>query len=346
MQRMRFGSRRWYPAVWLAAAVLLAFWARGLVWQAAKQLFLGMLIALAALPLAKWLEKKLSGGTSAALALAGLGAGAFAVLFLLLPPLLLQARGLVSLLPQWWEAAADGLSGIRQRLGQMGIAVDERLEQAVLSRAEEALAAAAPAVMNWMGGMAGGIGQWLLAPVFSYYFLKDRKAIAARMLSLLPVSVRVLAVRMAREMRRETAGYLRGQLLVSAIVGGLTAAGLLLCGLPSWLVLGVLLGVLELIPYAGPLIGGLLTALCALPGGWGKTLWSLGVVIAVQQVDSSFLSPRLLSQTTRLHPAAVVLCVVLGGAAAGIAGILFAIPLVLCVRAALRVITLYSAGFL
>lgn len=337
MQQARLIRRRWHMAAALALSALLVFWMREMAWQAIRQLFLGMLIALAALPLTRWLERRLPSGAAASLALGGLGAGMFAVLFLFVPPLLLQARQLVSHLPEWWRAAAEGVSSLQQRLGQMGIALDGRMQEALASRAQEALASAAPAVMDWMGGMAGGVGQWLLAPVFGYYFLKDRKAISARLLALLPVSARGVAVRMAREIRRETAGYLRGQLLVSAIVGALTAAGLLLCGIPSWLVLGMLMGVLELIPYAGPFIGGLLTALCALPAGVGRMLWALGVVIAVQQADGSFLSPRLISQTTRLHPAAVVLCVVLGGAAAGMGGILLSIPLVLSARAALRV---------
>lgn len=61
----------------------------------------------------------------------------------------------------------------------------------------------------------------------------------------------------AREMRRETAGFLRGQLLLSGMVGLLTGLGLLLVGTPGWLVLGVLMGIMELIPYIGPIIAGI-----------------------------------------------------------------------------------------
>lgn len=338
MQQATFRFGRWYMAVLAVAAAVLLFWLRDLIWQAARQLFLGTVIALAALPAAKWLERRLTAGLSAALAIGALGAGVLLTLVLLLPPLAAQARQLASLLPQLGRAAAGGISRLQEWLAQMGIRFDAGMQNALLSRGREALASAAPGVINWMSGMAGGVGQWMLAPVFGFYFLKERKVIAQRLLWLLPYKRRDLTVRIAREMRRETVGYLRGQMMISAIVGALTAAGLLLCGVSSWLVLGVLMGILELIPYAGPAIGGILAALCALPGGWSRVLWAVGVVIAVQQADGSFLSPRLISQTTRLHPAAVILCVVLGGAAAGMAGILLAVPLVLCLRAALRVI--------
>lgn len=75
-----------------------------------------------------------------------------------------------------------------------------------------------------------------------------------------------------------------------------------------------------------------------------RTLWALGVVIVVQQLEGGMLSPQLMSDATRLHPVAVVLCVMLGGTAGGIGGILLSVPLLLCARAALRVIGLRQAG--
>ena len=100
------------------------------------------------------------------------------------------------------------------------------------------------------------------------------------------------------------------------------------------------MGILELIPYVGPFLGGVLVALFAWPEGWSRMLWSLGVVVLVQQLEGGMLSPQLMSETTRLHPIVVLLCVMAGGAAGGVAGVLLAIPAVLCVRAALRVIQL------
>lgn len=149
----------------------------------------------------------------------------------------------------------------------------------------------------------------MLAPVFAFYLLRDRRRVADWLLSLLPPGRREMTVRIVREMGRESVGYLRGQLLVSLAVGGFTGLGLLLCGVPSWLLLGLLMGILELIPYVGPFLGGVLVALFAWPGGWSRMLWSLGVVVLVQQLEGGMLSPQLMSETTRLHPIVVLLCV-------------------------------------
>ena len=322
-------------ALWGAAAFFV-IWARHILWQTAVLLFLGMLVALAALPVMKKLEKKCSPGAAATLSLAALSLCGLLVLLLLVPALVSQGRELAGMLPELMERIR--VLGLRAQewLGRIGVAPDVQIGDLFIG--PEALGSAAPAVMGWMGSMAGSIGQWMLAPVFAFYFLRDRRRIAQWALMLLPFKMRGVTVRILREMRRETAGYLRGQLMVSAIVGVLTAVGLLFCGVPAWLALGMLMGILEMIPYVGPLIGGVTIALFALPQGVGRMLWALAVVIAVQQAEGSMLAPQLISDATRLHPAVVILCIALGSAAGGMTGILLSVPLLLCLRAALRVI--------
>ena len=85
-------------------------------------------------------------------------------------------------------------------------------------------------------------------------------------------------------MRRETAGYIREQLLISLAVGVLTAAGLFLVCLPAWLTLGILMGFCEFIPYVGPFLGAIPIALFALPRGSAALLWAMAHTVG----DSSW----------------------------------------------------------
>ena len=176
----------------------------------------------------------------------------------------------------------------------------------------------------------------VLSPLIGFYLLRDRRQIASLLVLLLPVSWRTRAVRAGREMRRETAGFLRGQLLVSAFVGTLTAVGLMLIGTPGWLLLGLLMGVMELVPYIGPVLAGIPAVLMALQSGWTQALWTLLVLWTVQQVEGSFLSPRLLSGATRLHPLTVLLAISAGGIFSGTLGMLLALPIVVSARGAMR----------
>ena len=334
-------KRKLWMLLGAAALGVLVWKTRALVWLAARHLFLGWLAAMAALPVMKKVEKHMSAGLAAALSVLALNAVWAAVLFLLLPALLRHGRMLAEMLPELWKSMENLSGSIQTWLASHGIVnVDVEMQSALLARAQDAIGASVPAVLGRLKGFAGGLGQWLLAPVFGFYFLRDRHAISACLKKCLPENWREPAVCVLREMRKETTGYLRGQLMVSGVVSALTAIGLLLCGVPSWFALGIWMGILELIPYVGPIAGVLMTILFALPLGLWRVLWALGVVLLVQQLEGSLITPKVISQATRLHPAVVILCVVVGGAAVGIAGVLLFVPLVLCLRAAWRVLVL------
>lgn len=139
-------------------------------------------------------------------------------------------------------------------------------------------------------------------------------------------------------MRREAGGYVRGQLLVALAVAVLTALGLMIVGIPAWLVLGIVMGLCELIPYVGPLIGGVPIAVFSLPLGMTTTLWALGVTILIQQIEGFFLSPFLMAGATGLHPVYVVLLLTAGGLLMGLPGMMIVLPAFLCVRGGIRVL--------
>lgn len=337
MGRIGKVARRWAMIV---GAGILILWGWRWMGQAVGQLFLGLMVALAAMPIMSLLEKRMKPALAATLSMLSLSLLAILSLLALAPTVVRQGRELAALLPGLYASMENVVAQGEEWLRRSGLPVDSQWRGVALDRLKGLLGGAVPAVMGWLRQLMGNLGRWMLAPVFAFYFLRDRQTLCAWLLSLLPAERRAMAVRMVREMRRETAGYLRGQLLVSAVVGGVTATGLLICGVPAWLLLGLLMGILELIPYVGPVLGGVLAVLFALPGGWGRTLWALAVVVLVQQLEGTMLSPQLVSETTRLHPVAVLLLVALGGSAAGMAGILLAVPALLCLRAALRILRL------
>ncbi|MEA5013606.1 MAG: AI-2E family transporter [Candidatus Limiplasma sp.] len=334
-------KRIWQGALLLILA-LAAVWARALLWQAVLQLFFGMLAAMAALPVMRLLERRLPPGLSASLSMLAVTAGLVGALLLLVPFVLEQARQLMGMLPLFYAQMSHWMQQAESWLAENGIGLGEELKASLLENGQTLLTDVVPATMAQAGNLLDGLSKLLLAPAFAFYFLRDRKSIGGWLLLTLPVHSREMAVRLLREMRRELAGFLRGQLMVSAVVGSLTGLGLLLVGLPNWPLLGTVMGVLELIPYVGPFLGGVLVVLFALQGGLPQTLWALGVVVVVQQLEGGMLSPKLMGDATRLHPVLVLLAVMVGGLAGGIMGILLSLPVALCARAALRVISLHA----
>lgn len=326
---------RWRLAA-VGAGIALALWLTRRIWLTLMtQLLAGYVLMALALPLCRRLEKRLSPGTAALLSFAALTVTAAGILLMLIPPLVNQFRLLMASFPTlltWLQEALSSGQALLERWGLNLAPVRDELFSAVSRQAGQAV--------SGLAGMAGQIvsslGKVVLAPLIGFYLLRDRRKISSLLLFMLPVRWRAQAVRAGREMRRETAGFLRGQLLVSAIVAVLTSLGLMLVKTPGWLALGLLMGVMELIPYIGPFIAGVPAVLLALQGGLWQAAWTLAVILLVQQLEGNLLSPRLMSGATKLHPLLVLLAVSAGGMAGGTLGMLLALPVVVSLRGALR----------
>ena len=293
-----------------------------------------LLMALA-LPVCRILEKRLPPSPAAALSFVLVALTAAALLLIALPPIASQFSQLGASLPGMLEAIRTWADNLQQWLGEHGMDT-ALLRDELFSAAGKQIGTVVSSLAGSLAGVVQSAGKLFLAPLLAFYLLRDRRRIATRLLLIIPVSWRMRTVRAAREMRRETLGFLRGQLLLSASVGALTAVGLLLTGTPGWLALGILMGVMELIPYIGPWIAGIPAVLLALQGGVAHGLWTLGVILVIQQIEGGVLSPRLLAGATQLHPLAVLAAITAGGVLAGATGMLLAIPLLVSVRGALR----------
>jgi predicted PurR-regulated permease PerM len=102
-------------------------------------------------------------------------------------------------------------------------------------------------------------------------------------------------------------------------------------------VLGGIVGILNMVPYFGPFIGGVPAVLIALGDGWPKALWCLGALVLVQQLDSAIISPRIMGSLTGFSPAAVLIAIYAGATLGGIPGMLLALPAIMSIRTVFRV---------
>lgn len=343
MERGSIGSVRWGRVLAVAALAAAAYALRRVLGTLAVQLAAACLLLALALPLCRWLEKHMKPALAASVSLLALGAGAAIVLLGMIPPLVAQFRLLSSSLPdmlRWAEEHLQTLLGFLERRGVNLTSLRDGLMQQVQQQAGGWVSGAAQGLRS----AASSLNVVLLSPLIAYYLLLDRRRIADGLMLLVPVRHRARTVRAMREMRRETAGFFRGQLVVSAAVGSLTAVGLLAVGSPGWLLWGLLMGMMEVVPYIGPWIAGVPAVLFALQGGVMHAVWVLVIIVAVQQLEGGLLSPRLLSGATRLHPLTILLSITAGGVVAGAWGMIFSVPLVVSLRGILRGLRVRQAG--
>ncbi|MBR6525477.1 MAG: AI-2E family transporter [Clostridia bacterium] len=330
-----------FRKIWLLLLIPAAgmvLWYRPLL-RLLFQVLLSVLLALCALPLAKLYEKRFPRGLSCLMSLLSLLLILSGLIALLIPPILKQMRTAAELIPTILTWCENMLTKIANNsiLDRLGIPISDTVNAEKLLRSgAEKLTGVLPALIRGIRSAADKLSSAFIAPVLGYYFLRDREMFSYQASLLIPLRHRTSMLEAVQDMRRETGAYLRSQVLVALCVGGLTAAGLALAGVPAWLVLGLLMGVCEIIPYIGPIIGGIPVVLFGMSKGMGTMLWALLITLIVQQLEGMVIAPRMMAGATGLHPVHVLLLLTLGSMLFGIWGLLFSIPVFICLRAALR----------
>lgn len=170
---------------------------------------------------------------------------------------------------------------------------------------------------------------FVVAPLIALYMLIDLPRLKRETVRLIPHNHRDEVVDLASKAARIGGNFVRGQLFLGLLVAVLSAVGFAIIGLPFWVVIGALAGILTLVPVIGGLIATVIAALVALVGGsLSLAIKAIVVEFAVQQINNHFFNPWVMRAAVQLHPATVMLAILAGGAIAGFWGVLLAVPVV------------------
>ena len=319
------------------AVALLVFWR----WRAQCLMLLrlglgGAVIAFLISPACLFLSRRLRLNRSMAVLVSYLAvlAGAAGLTALFLPPLIAQTSELFAALPRLIINMRGYWQNLEEALAERGVTLPE-----LALPGPESLAAGQPLLNGTAAfgrSLAAAATEFTLMLTLAFYFIRDREKLGLRLEMLVPSAHRRVVLKTAAAIRLEIGVYLRCQLLISLIVALLAAFLLLLCGVRAWLALGLIVGLFNLIPYFGPLLGGIPAVLMALTGGARMVLMTVVALVLVQQVDNMIVSPRVMGAATGLHPALVLMAITVGSSLSGIAGMLFSVPVLLIARSIAR----------
>jgi predicted PurR-regulated permease PerM len=257
--------------------------------------------------------------------------------FLVIPSIIDQAISFTETFPEIFDNTSDQVSDLAVFLGFERVefwTYDELVTYLNDPGNQETITGF---LFGWLRGVTAGVFEFvlvfLLGPVLAFYLLIDLPNVQRRLLALVPRGNRAETAYVGREVNTAVGGFLRGQLLVAIIVGVLLSLGYWLIDLPFWLLIGMVGGFLNIVPFLGPWVGGILGVVVAIATTDLTTaIWATVVAVAVQQIDNNFVSPTVLRATVRLHPAVTLLVLVLAGAVAGFWGIIIAVPLAATVK--------------
>lgn len=166
-----------------------------------------------------------------------------------------------------------------------------------------------------------------IVPIVTYYFLVDGELIFNKLLLILPTEKRVLAKKVITHIDKVLSRYIISQLLLSLIIGILTTIALFFLKVKFSILLGVFNGVLNIIPYFGPIIGGIPAVFIALMESPNKALWTLVIVFIIQQIEGNILSPKITGDSTDMHPIIIIILLLIGDKLGGFIGMIIIVPI-------------------
>ena len=311
----------------ITALVLIAvFWILG---GALLPYIAGAAIAYFLDPLADRLEKMGFSRVWATVVISLFTALIFVLALLLILPLLIdQLVGLARSAP---ELVAQFQNWLGERFPQIFVE-DSMLRRGLLSLQNllnDQGAALVNGVLNSSLAVLDFLILLVVTPVVSFYLLYDWDRLVAKIDTWLPREHAPTIRRLARDIDKVLAGFVRGQLTVSTILGSFYAISLVLVGLQFGAVIGLIAGIISFIPFVGSIIGGGLSIGVALFQFWDQPIWIAvvaGIFVIGQFVEGNFLTPKLVGGSVGLHPVWLMFSLSAFGTLLGFTGLLIAVP--------------------
>ena len=246
----------------------------------------------------------------------------FGILAVVAAPLVTESRRLAEQIPQY-VAQLQGDAPVVV----LGYRIPDELRTQVGAALGGVGGTVAGQAVTLVVGLVGGIVDLFLVLVIALYLLLDTRRIRSGALRVLPPRMRGQVESVESEVGRVFGAYVRGQIVLAAMVGLAATVVLLVLGVPYALVLGIFAGVAELVPMLGPIIGAVPAVVVALFQPFPLVLWVVIAFIAIQQIESNVLLPRISGHAVGLHPLAAMLVLLAGFEVAGVVGALFAVPI-------------------
>lgn len=241
----------------------------------------------------------------------------------------------------------DGISRFFERpLFFFGFYIDLlEVYKEVSGALENMISPLASRTVSFLIDLASGFAWFIFVLIVSFYLLKDSDKFISSFEDLLPIEYREEVRQLVEEINAIWSSFFRSQLVLCGVVGALVGVLLAAVGVRNALILGILAGVLEIIPNIGPTVAAVPAVLIAyfqgsnhlpLSNGWFALL-VIGIYVLIQQLENNFLVPRIIGRSLNLHPLVVIIGVIAGASLAGILGMFVAAPFL----ATLRVIGRY-----
>ena len=254
---------------------------------------------------------------SAVLAMIGL------FFYIVVPPLAKEISQLATQFPIYMSNMGIDYSTISEQQ------IDDRLAgpiQEVLIEASKFLKNTTAVILSGMFDFLGGILSVVMIAVISFYLVIEKKGIEKFVKAVIPYDFQPRTLRVIKKIEVKLGKWFIGQLFLGFIVGLVTFIGLSLLGVPYAMVLAIIAGFMELIPYLGPILASIPALIIALTISPSLFLLTLLLYFLIQEIENYVLVPKVMQKSVGLHPVIIIVAMLVGYKFAEIPGVILSVP--------------------
>jgi predicted PurR-regulated permease PerM len=314
----------------------LVVWAAYEVRSILLMMYVAGLLAIGLSPIVRWLERRrllkkrrrLPRWAAILVLYVGILGTIAAILAVIIPPLVAQARALATDLP-------SHVDRLQQLLVSKGL-IAHTWTWSELVRNIPMPGLAVSGVLGFLQGVLGVVGAIVTVLVLPYYLLLEASDLQKAFIRLFPEPRRAQVARITQNVTIKVGAWLGGQIVLSLVIGSTAALGLWLLDVPYFYVLALLAGIGEAIPVIGPLLAAVPAILVGFTVSTQTGIF-VGIYFAVQQfVENNFLVPRVMQRQVGLSAVAVIASLLIGSELLGIIGAVLAVPTAAIVQVLVR----------
>lgn len=299
-------------------------------------LFIGIIIAWLLNPFVKWLEtkkiKRIFGTTIAYFVLVGF---IFLIIKAILPLLYEQTIDLVENIPAIFSSVRDWIDNLFVNFNSE-IINTKNISTAIFERLDEfskSLSTTLPSfIMNGVTVIVSSVGTFIIGMVIGFYLLLSSNNISNNVMDFVPRRYRKGIRKLTRNINQSLRNYVNGALIDALVVFIVSTIAFAIIGLKSPLLFGLFCGMMNVIPYAGPYIGGAPAVIVGFSQGLGLGIAILIAIIIIQMIEGNVLQTLIISKTTKLNPVIIIIGLLIFGHFFGIVGMLLSTPIISVIK--------------
>jgi len=295
-------------------------------------LFIGIIIAWLLNPFVKWLEtKNVRRIIGTALSYIVLLGSIFLIINAIIPLLYNQTIDLVENFPNIFTSVKEWLVGIFSNIDSDAVNL-ENIQRNLILKLDELsinLSTSLPSlIINSATSIISSIGTFVIGLVIGFFLLINCDNVGNVLFDIIPKKFKKGTQELSEKINQSLRNYVNGALLDSGVVFLVSSIVFAIIGLKAPILFGLFCGLMNVIPYAGPYIGGAPAVIVAFSQGTGIGIAVLIAIVIIQLVEGNVLQTLIISKTTKLNPVTIIIGLLIFGHFFGIVGMLLSTPII------------------